>query len=262
MISTNLVGGICNRMFQIAAIEDMGRRLGVPTYYNDIDRDIERLSRAAFWAAHAREYLTIFKNLDWRKNQNIAVPPTKTVHVPFGYTDVKLEDNVRYEGYFQSEKYFDKDFIINLFQPSGRVVERLARYKGMFDGNTCSIHVRRNNYLLLSHIHTVLPLSYYSHAIRMMDTIGVEKYFVFSDDLEWCYENFVGDCFTFVSDTDYIEMYLMGQCANNIIANSTFSWWGAYLNPHPNKKVIAPLNWFADKKMDSSNIVPDGWVKI
>ena len=85
MISTELMGGIGNRLFQICAVEAFGREVGADVYYADIDNDIERLSKASAWTVHAHEYLTIFKNFDWRKNQERATPPHKIVKVPFEY---------------------------------------------------------------------------------------------------------------------------------------------------------------------------------
>ena len=90
------------------------------------------------------------------------------------------------------------------------------------------------------------------------------KFVIFSDDIPWCKENFIGDNFTFIDgEEDYIDLYLMSVCEHNIIANSSFSWWGAYLNTNITKKVIAPKEWFGKVKcISSSNIISTEWISI
>ena len=84
---------------------------------------------------------------------------------------------------------------------------------------------------------------------------------VFSDDLDWCKETFLGNRFTFISgNRDYQDLFLMSMCKNNIIANSSFSWWGAWLNTNLNKKVIAPKKWFGPQlSLSSDDIYPNTW---
>ena len=91
-----------------------------------------------------------------------------------------------------------------------------------------------------------------------------ENFIIFSDDIKWCKNNFIGDKFTFIEgEKDYIDLWLMSLCNHNIIANSSFSWWGAWLNQNPNKKVIAPINWFGpEKKLNPKDIYCKNWIKI
>ena len=90
------------------------------------------------------------------------------------------------------------------------------------------------------------------------------KFLIFSDDITWCKKNFIGDSFIFIeNEVDFIDMYLMSMCINNIIANSTFSWWGAWLNKNKNKKIISPINWFGPAKpLNIRDVIPHNWVKI
>jgi hypothetical protein len=95
---------------------------------------------------------------------------------------------------------------------------------------------------------------------------GVKKFYVFSDDIEWC-KNFFSDIldFEFISGNNEIrDLYLMSSCENNIIANSSFSWWGAWLNKNPNKKVIAPSVWFgpAKKNVITEDLYCKNWIKL
>ena len=109
--------------------------------------------------------------------------------------------------------------------------------------NVVSLHVRRGDYLLLSNFHHNLESSYYKNAINQfpIDT----KYLVFSDDINWCKTIFDGDEYIFVENqSDIMDLYLMSLCKHNIIPNSTFSWWAAFLNKNNNKKIIVPSIWF------------------
>jgi hypothetical protein len=93
--------------------------------------------------------------------------------------------------------------------------------------------------------------------------MGDKEYLVFSDDMEWCKSFFKGK-FDFINDEDYNELYLMSLCRDNIIGNSTFSWWGAYLNENLFKTVIAPKTWFGPgySHWDTSDLIPENWIKL
>jgi hypothetical protein len=263
-ISIELMGGIGNVLFQIAAIEDMGRRTGIETYYHDIDGFMDYITKKSTWSTHYRELLTIFKNFNWHKNAEDSYEPSAVIKVPFEYTTIFPEPDTRYLGYFQSEAYFqDREFIINLFEPADHVKERVDELYKPFEGlQTCSIHVRRNNYLSLTNIYHVLGMDYYNKAMDWYKPYEIQKYLIFSDDIEWCKNNFISDQFVFIHDVDYIEMFTMARCVHHIIANSSFSWWGAYLGTHPNKFVVAPDKWFTSTKHNYKDIVPWHWVKV
>jgi hypothetical protein len=132
--------------------------------------------------------------------------------------------------------------------------------------------VRRGDFLNLKSanlFHGVLPIHYYRLAIDYIikKTTNV-TFFIFSDDMAWCKTNF-----NFISSKVFVdgsalgistheELILMSYCQHNIIANSSFSWWGAWLNKNANKLVIAPKNWFADKTINTSNLIPESWIKV
>lgn len=194
------------------------------------------------------------------------VPATKIDEVGFHYNEFKVGEGA-YDivGYLQSWKYFDhvKDTVNEYFTLSDghkNAVDSIAR---SFGDNTCSIHVRRTDYVNLAQHHPVMPVAYYTRAMEIM---GDCTYVVFSDDIAWCRENFVGGKFVFVHEShpDIYDMMLMAKCKHNIIANSSFSWWGAYLNGNPDKKVIAPAKWFgpAYDKLNTHDLLPENWSKI
>lgn len=157
----------------------------------------------------------------------------------FEYKPIPYQPYLNLSGFWQSYKYFEdcKDKTLELLTP----VYHFERELGL-----CSIHVRRGDYLKFSDCHPQQPMSYYE---RAMDISGCNKFLVFSDDIEWCKDNFIGNMFDF---SEYmrppVDMAMMAKkCEHNIITNSSFSWWAAYLNQSPNKKVIAPKNWFGPK---------------
>lgn len=175
-------------------------------------------------------------------------------------------DHSYISGYFQSYKYCDKvrDRLIEDFKPIDEPTT--SRYLKMKDkilnSNSISISIRRGDYLSLSNIYVNLwNTQYYKRAIEKVEKyIENPKYFVFSDDLQWCRQNLKGSNFTFVDslkheNRDELGITLMSYCKTNIIANSTYSWWGAYLNENTDKNVIAPSAWFANDK--SIEIIPD-----
>lgn len=137
------------------------------------------------------------------------------------------------------------------------------KYGSLLKEDVCSINVRRGDYLNCSDYHPVCSLEYFNQAI---DRIGRDKQFLItSDDLPWCKENFIGDHFHFADRTVPEEnLYLQALCTNNIISNSTFSWWGAWLNPNVNKKVIAPKVWYGPQAADlnTQDLLPDSWIQI
>ena len=130
--------------------------------------------------------------------------------------------------------------------------------------NSVSIHVRRGDYLKDNNlnIHGLCSLEYYSKAIEILNKNSNNlSFFIFSDDLEWCKSKFSLSNDLHFCDGNFIEdFFLMSNCKNNIIANSSFSWWAAFLNENIKKTVIYPSNWFADKNV--SIYFPKKWIKL
>ncbi len=178
-------------------------------------------------------------------------------------------------GFWQSEKYFKNtdDVIRKEFALKNPLTEYT---QVVFDKIknvpiSVSLHIRRGDYILEPHTnayHGVCSLDYYQKAYEELTKRINSPFeiFVFSDDIEWVKQNLkLPVKMHFVSNPkipDYEEMFLMSCCTHNIIANSSFSWWGAWLNPNKEKIVIAPEKWFANKKEDSREIVPESWIKI
>jgi len=129
--------------------------------------------------------------------------------------------------------------------------------------DTVSIHVRRGDYTNLQHIHPLQSIEYYENAYNIIDDKSINV-LVFSDDIEWCKNNIKFENITYIEgETNIVDMYIMSLCTHNIIANSSFSWWGAWLNNNKNKKVIAPINWFGSQSnLYTGDIIPKKWIII
>ena len=256
VITSELSGGIGNLMFQIAACVSLAKRLGYVAMF-DPDKH--------FLPLQGRKFLT------YRNNILRKVIINKDLPILHDYSSGKFNyvkfPNIQpftiIRGGFQTEKYFDKEIINDLFGINDEISTTLINKYGNVT-NKCSVHVRRGDYLKLYPNHIFVGEEYYTKSLDVMRSKGYDKFLVFGDDQEWCKSFFKGNEFEFISDEDYNEMYLMSLCGSNIIGNSTFSWWGAWLNHNQNKTVIAPNTWFGPgyKHLDISDIIPTEWIKI
>jgi len=187
------------------------------------------------------------------------VPPGPEYREPvFHYTPIPYQKDLRLYGYFFSPKYFQHraDLIRSLLTPYG-VPDRSA-YK-----NVCSVHVRRGDYVHLQDQHPVLPIRYYETATNMMaQKYGVGHFIVFSDDSAWCRGVF-GKNFEIAHDAqDTRHLATMIACEHHIVANSTFSWWGAWLNPAPGA-IVRPSKWFGPAySHDEKDLWPESWIPV
>jgi len=243
---TNIMsGGLGNMMFQVAAAYALGKDYGHRLVLNPNHVGTLHKPPAAYKDS-------VFKNIEALGGSYEFL---KISEESFSYKALPTATtNIILDGYFQSYKYFEQyeEQIRDLFNykvpvkydPKGKV----------------SIHVRRGNYTQLAEHHHNLDIKYYLNAINYFP--GCE-FLVFSDDIEWCKNTFEGEEFTFVEGTTDIEdLHLMSQCEHNIIANSTFSWWGAFLNRNPNKIVVYPNKWFgpANTQYKTWDLFPPEWI--
>lgn len=238
-------GRLGNQLFQIAA------SVGLAKLYS-------KKAKFGKW-----DYSIFFKN---PIDQSLNPDEIKNIFRErnFHYESIPNIDNLDIIGYFQSEKYFlhCKDLILYHFD----FIDSL--YSSYIDHTkeTCSVHIRRGDYLSLSDYHPCLGLDYYNKSMDYMRKLGVTKFYIFSDDIGWCVSNFSGlsDVEYIQGNTDIKDMCLMSSCKNNIIANSSFSWWAAWLNKNKNKNVIAPKIWFgpAKKNVITNDLYCENWIKI
>jgi hypothetical protein len=237
VITCELIGRMGNQMFQIAATIalalDNNTKYKIPAHTLDM----------RFWPAY-------FHHLPTLNGEPIE---HKYIEKDFSYSPIPFKENLCISGYFQSEKYFAhrRKEIIETFGISGPTKYGLV-----------SIHIRRGDYLKLQTKHPVLPLAYYKEAISQFPN---HKFLVFSDDVQWCKKIFHGRQFQFSEKrTPKEDMALMAMCEHNIIANSSFSWWGAWLNQNPDKKVVVPETWFGpgNAHLNTKDLIPETWQKL
>lgn len=258
MISAVLKGGLGNQLFQIATTYALALR------NNDIACFNLETCYTPLQGKPSYNYKTNILN----KVNNVTdfIYSGKYNEPKFSYQELPYSKNVLLDGYFQSEKYFIdfKEEIIDLFElplDSKTKVKEFFNWWGVNDKPISSIHIRRGDYLKNPNFHSVCPIEYYKKA---MENIG-DSYFIFiSDDMNWVKDNFKGNNVIYSTFNDEIDdLTLMTLCDNNIIANSSFSWWGAYLNRNKNKKVIAPKEWFGPMgPNDTNDIIPLDWTII
>ena len=291
MVISALCGGIGNQMFQYAA----GRRLAE-------QRDVDlKLCFVSSSGNTPRKYeLGVFnireefasnddvvalitprtglarKLFAWISGREQSRPVTyvKEKHYHFDPSILDLGGSVYLEGYWQSEKYFSdispiirKEFEIK-HSPDDRnrlIAETIGSCESV------SIHVRRGDYVMnseTSQVHGVCSPDYYSEAIRhIAGRVHRPHFFIFSDDVSWARENIRPGFPSMVVDHNgpehaYEDIRLMSLCKHHVIANSSFSWWGAWLSENSEKIVVAPSQWFRTGSYDTNDLVPEGWIRL
>ena len=291
MIIVHLIGGLGNQMFQYA----LGRSLA---YKNntELKLDVIDLNKKVKQGTQRHYALNVFKiqenfvdekevkelkggrdgiffgvmqKIGFFKKNNYIIEPKFS----FNPEVLKVGKNAYLQGYWQSEKYFKdiRDVICQEFTlkdeysiEDNEIVKEIKNY------NTVSLHIRRGDYIAdakINKFHGCCSLGYYNRAVEYIaKKVKNPVFYIFSDDIEWVKENLKINFPTkYVSDgilKDYEELILMSYCKHNIIANSSFSWWGAWLNDNPEKIVITPNQWFADKSIDTSDVIPENWKRL
>ncbi len=277
MITVRLCGGLGNQMFQYAAGRALSLRLEQPLFldlnwFSELSEDTPRpfeLSRYQIIAAWGRPGL-------WER---LRCRITGSTHI-FAERDLQfdqsfhsLTDPVSLRGYFQSERYFSdiRETLLAEFVPREPLSEEYALLeKEMSSRASLALHVRRGDYAhnpTTRAFHGLLGGAYYEKAVDFVATkVSVEDIYIFSDDMPWVQENLRFDrpVRNVSTGSAVHDMHLMSSCKHQIIANSSFSWWGAWLNRNPQKIVIAPKRWFANEKVEqqTGDLIPEGWVRI
>lgn len=290
MVITRLSGGLGNQLFQYAAGRALSLARGVPlaldtaplkTVAPGLTPRQYALGELRINArlASATEIASLNSKSLWKRVVNRFAPVRfrsayfEKSHA-FDPNVLRLSGDVYIAGHWQSERYFSTASSqireeLKLQAPLSAASNVLVTAIGAAR-HPVSIHVRRGDYVSNSAAakhHGVLDVRYYQRAVReIMKSAPHATFFVFSDDPAWVRENLIVDAdLTIVhaeGRTDAEDMILMSLCRAHVISNSSFSWWGAWLSGHPQKKVIGPKDWFASESMDSSDIIPAGWMQI
>ncbi len=295
MIITRLMGGLGNQMFQYAAGKSLSllhgtellldvSHLGKKAHVEDTKRDFELDKLVANVKVSTEKdfepFLKLGSSKTYRSFQRIF--PSLFNKTYFAETGQRfhasffnLPANVYLNGFWQSEKYFLKyaDEIRKTFQrfellsePGKKILSEIK------NTNSIGIHVRRGDYISnakANSFHGVCSVDYYKSAVLKINEKANSKpdLFVFSDDIEWCKNNFqFENKITFVENypdkKSFEDLLLMSICSHNIIANSSYSWWGAWLNSNKSKIVIAPVKWFNQSELDTIDLFPASWIQL
>lgn len=252
-VQVKTVGRLGNNMFQIAAAASFANSIGV--------RFLLPLYDAMPGTFPNLEY-TYKPRSSYNDLDDCIV--LRYAESGFEYKDIQLPRRVLREkdcileldGYFQSPLYFDEELVRTIFK-FDFVHDRVDDSKWK---QYVSLHVRRGDYCNLQEYHPLQTLEYYRQA---MDVFPGARFLVFSDDMNWCRENLVGDNIEYFHDIAHskeFDMYVMSMCRAHIISNSTFSWWAAWLG---NGKTVAPRNWFGPRQPYSTkDLIPEDWIRI
>lgn len=284
MIIVKLRGGLGNQLFQYS----LGRHLAIKnktdlkfdtTWFGAIpDRKYElgnfkvvgSVATASDLAPYAQSVLGKMKQILTKETANIVTERL----FEFDPSVLELGPDAYLDGYWQSEKYFEEiaDIIRHDLQlktaPSGQNKTRLDQIEHC---DAVALHLRRGDYVTnqtANQHHGTTPLDYYYAGVKhLINTVKKPHFFVFSDDPEWVKEHLRLDYpTTYVTHNDpehgCEDLRLMSACRHFIIANSSFSWWGAWLSSHPKKIIIAPKRWFLDSEHTDRDLIPNHWIRL
>ncbi len=259
MIVVKLQGGLGNQMFQWAFGKHLSNKYNVPLY---LDTNFYNQNTSS---TKRNFTLNKFNNLKYQLfNSDVKSNGKQFLRFsePPNFTNLPYDSNYNWylDGYFQSEKYFieSSDLIRSELNPDSHTLKKILHIIPS-DKNTISLHIRRTDYISSNGYHPVQPIEYYKKAINVIGEY--DCIFVFSDDIQWCKQNLQFNNIVFVEGLSDIEdMWAMSMCKSNIIANSSFSWWGAWLNNEKDKKVIYPIKWFGSQaNLNTGDMIPKNW---
>ncbi len=290
MIVVKLYGGLGNQMFQYAFGRYLSHKNKTKLVLDINSFDMQKLrkyelnifnfktffltntQRNTFFLPPHASFLNkaIYRLSKFFYNNIVVIEP----RFSFSYDLLNISPRAYLEGYFQSEKYFieikeiiKKDFTFH----SPLNIDNKNMLNIIKNTNSVSLHIRRGDYVLnpnTNRIHGICDIDYYFKSTEYMCSNTENPiFFIFSDDMNWVKQNIKIKAEHYYVDfnnsqNDFEDMRLMSFCKHNIIANSSFSWWGAWLNDNRNKIVIAPKKWFNDSSKDTTDLIPSSWIRI
>jgi hypothetical protein len=282
MISTRIRGGLGNQLFQYCAGRSLALRLGVDLSVDLRDFDKPRAFKVGLGHFNVQtvpaERLPLAREDGVRGLGKLLRSDTlrtyREASLAYDPNFETLSDETLLKGYWQTERYFSaheteirRDLQI-VTEPSALNAKMLGEIEAC---NAVSLHIRRGDYVSnekFNAAHGTCDLAYYARAAGFVaERVGEPVIYAFSDDPEWVAENlklpfevrYVGHN---DGDTNYEDLRLMATCKHHLIAHSSFSWWGAWLNPSLDKVVASPTQWFANPGKINPDILPAGWHKV
>ncbi|WP_166381774.1 alpha-1,2-fucosyltransferase [Polaribacter sp. 11A2H] len=267
MIVVRILGGLGNQMFQYA----YARALSLNGY--NVKLDLSKIKKYKLHGGYQLDKYNI--NLEEADSFSILLAKIrlrgnkKEKSLLFDNNLKLLNGNEYLKGYFQTEKYFKeiRNTLLTEFVIKQKASKEMLSITKQIEAakNSCSLHIRRGDYISdkkANSVHGTCNLEYYKKAIKVISNkYSNVTFFVFSDDIRWTKENLLIENATYIDikSIPHEDMYLMSLCNHNITANSSFSWWGAWLNKNKTKTVIAPNQWYIDKENEIACL---NWIKL
>jgi hypothetical protein len=255
------VGGLGNQLFQVAAALAYGRRTG---------RALKLPRRVAEGGRRRTYHRDLFTALPRLGLREALLPRARARQEGFAYTPLPELAARRLElcGFFQSARYFEQADVAAVLRPSAAIAARahaeLAALRKEAQGAPLlAVHVRRGDYLHKREIHPPLSDEYYRRALACFPPPHLVA--LFSDDFSYCESVPVhrAQRTRFVRETEQVSLLVMAGCDHHVIANSSFSWWGAYLGARPGQRVLAPARWFGPRgPRDTQDLLPAHWERL
>ena len=252
-----LMGGLGNQMFQISHAISQGLK-------NNVEAIFVPVAYTPMQANQPTKYLyNIYRNINFVDK----LSGYRIIESPWQFVDLYVEwsQPIQFRGYYQSAKNFlgYDEKIKELFQPTDEFSNKVnSLYPEINNEGTVSLHIRRGDYTTISNILPVIDKTYIDESLKQNGSYTT--LFIFSDDTEWVKQNISYENQIIVTGLeDYEELWIMSLCKNNIMSNSSFSWWGSFLNKNKNKKVFAPSIWFGPNgEKNYSDIYDEKWIMI
>ncbi len=267
MIIVRIIGGLGNQMFQYAYAKSLQKRgyrvkIDISKFKRYKLHGGYHLDKYAIDLETSSTVTNILSKMGFRKSY-------KEKSLLFDETFLNPPKNSYIKGYFQTEKYFTdvKATLSKQFSLQNGLSKSTDKYKNLIENtvNSCSLHIRRGDFISnkkANKVHGTCDLDYYKRAIEFLESQYKNiHFFIFSDDIKWTKKHLKLENKTFVEHKTipHEDLYLMSLCRFNITANSSFSWWGAWLNNNENKVVIAPKKWFVNKE---NEVACNNWIKL
>jgi hypothetical protein len=266
-------GRLANQLFQFASTIGIAKKIGTSAYfpienmYNpNVEHFLDGVTREIYfdipkYFKNANEVLLPLKNIKY--SAEVQEPNFHFFEQMFS-----IPDGSNLNGYYQTEKYFKhcEEYIRYLLTFQDSIIEESKKLFPNVENEKVSIHLRVGDYAALQQFHPIMDSHYYQAAMNYFcdENYETDKYFlVFSDDIDYAKRLIgEGDCILYMENNPTeIDLCLMSMCDHNIIANSSFSWWGAWLNNNPNKKVVAPKKWFGPAYThNTKDLYPESWI--
>ena len=269
MIFTKLMGGLVNQMFQYACAKAVAHNSNTKCF---IDKSFLEDKNSGV-TVHRDYELNLFPNIkaDVYRGGNVDALMVREpyFHCDEGLRHAKLNEDQNFylDGYWQSHKYFENIEREIRHEFSFPVIKNIKteslKQKILFE-NSVMINVRRSDYLSDPQFEKI-TMDYYNECVaKIEEMVDNPSFYVFSDDIDWCKDNFADEKFTVVDHShkgtrfiDYLN--LMTSCKHQIIPNSTFAWWAAWLNENDNKIVMYPSKWFTESHKETKDLCPNDW---